>query len=388
MLISTLVCALANPTSLGSTDVLFLGNSYTGVNNLPALVEGLAAAGGHSLVTDRNTPGGNTLGAPQSSGEPHMSNATSLAKIAANDWEFVVLQDQSVIPSIPWARNNYMIPGAQSLDDSIDASDPDTRVLMYQTWGRRFGGSFCIAGHCQDFADFGEMQDNLTLSYALCASVIGAEVAPVGEAWRRAFELDPGLVLHTGDESHPHLRGSYLAACVFYAKIFDESPVGLSFTSGLDAATASFLQEVAAETVFCSWGNYCDLSPTSTSAGARILAIGNTRVSANDMTLRVEDAVPLQYGQFFYGATASEVPFGDGLLCVSGEVFRLGAPAAVGAAGRATLQLDFDAPPMNSGPGGIAAGTTWHFQFWFRDPDGPGGSGFNLSNGLTAVFCP
>ena len=31
---------------------------------------------------------------------------------------------------------------------------------------------------------------------------------------------------------------------------------------------------------------------------------------------------------------------------------------------------------------------TWNFQFWFRDPNGPLGSGFNLSNGLKLTFCP
>ena len=52
-------------------------------------------------------------------------------------------------------------------------------------------------------------------------------VAPVGMAWKKALAADPKLVLHQPDKSHPNPTGSYLAACVFYATLFDKSPVGL-----------------------------------------------------------------------------------------------------------------------------------------------------------------
>ena len=41
-----------------------------------------------------------------------------------------------------------------------------------------------------------------------------------------------------------------------------------------------------------------------------------------------------------------------------------------------------------SGSGALLPGDTWHFQLWFRDPSGPGGTGSNLSDALTATFCP
>ena len=46
-------------------------------------------------------------------------------------------------------------------------------------------------------------------------------------AWKKALAADPNLVLHQPDKSHPNPKGSYLAACVFYATLFDKSPVGL-----------------------------------------------------------------------------------------------------------------------------------------------------------------
>ena len=35
-----------------------------------------------------------------------------------------------------------------------------------------------------------------------------------------------------------------------------------------------------------------------------------------------------------------------------------------------------------------SAGSTDAFQAWYRDQNGPGGSGSNLSDALTATFCP
>jgi hypothetical protein len=45
---------------------------------------------------------------------------------------------------------------------------------------------------------------------------------------------------------------------------------------------------------------------------------------------------------------------------------------------------------MNSGLGMITPGSTWFFQFWFRDPTSTGGgpTGVNLSTALEVTFCP
>lgn len=48
-----------------------------------------------------------------------------------------------------------------------------------------------------------------------------------------------------------------MAACVFYATIFQESPKGLTYHSGLSDAEASKLQQIAAVTVLsdpANWG--------------------------------------------------------------------------------------------------------------------------------------
>ncbi|MCP3916579.1 MAG: hypothetical protein GY711_13565 [bacterium] len=41
-----------------------------------------------------------------------------------------------------------------------------------------------------------------------------------------------------------------------------------------------------------------------------------------------------------------------------------------------------------AGPGRIVPSTTHYFQFWYRDPGGPGANDFNFSDGVMAAFCP
>jgi hypothetical protein len=114
-------------------NVLFLGNSYTGVNNLPLLTYNLALSLGDTINYDSNTPGGYTY-------QGHSTNATSLAKIAQGNWDFVVLQEQSQMPSFPPSQvATEVYPYAQILVDSIKLANACAEPLFYMTWGRKNG---------------------------------------------------------------------------------------------------------------------------------------------------------------------------------------------------------------------------------------------------------
>jgi len=227
---------------------LFIGNSYTYVNELPALTAALAYSAGDSLFFDSSAPGGYTLGWQPIA---HCTNTLTLQKIRETNWDFVVLQEQSQIPAIPALRDSCMYPASEILHDSVGSANSCGRVLFYLTWGRRFGGIQCFtSNYCStDFSGFDQMQDSLTTAYKRIADSLDDWIAPVGEAWRFALQ-NSAMVLHAGDNSHPNLNGSYLAACVFYSCIFGKSPVGLPFTAGLVPDSALFLQHVADTVVF------------------------------------------------------------------------------------------------------------------------------------------
>jgi hypothetical protein len=93
------------------------------------------------------------------------------------------------------------------------------------------------------------MQDSLKSSYSKISNILSALLVPCGEAWRTAKLIRPDVNLWDSDESHPTLDGSYLNACVFFAKIFNQSPVGILYYGGLPDSSALFYQQCARQTV-------------------------------------------------------------------------------------------------------------------------------------------
>jgi len=204
--------------------VLFIGNSYTYVNNLPQMIADLARAGHQRpLKFDMETPGGYTL-------EQHWTGGKAATKIAARHWDFVVLQEQSMRPL---DNPKLMFDYAARLDSEIKKQG--VRTLLYQTWARQ-----AVIGR----------QEELNKAYLDLGRVLNACVVPVGMAWEGALGDDPQLALYSADKSHPTMAGTYLAACVFYATIYDKSPEGLpGKIGGLGNDEAKRLQVIAWKTV-------------------------------------------------------------------------------------------------------------------------------------------
>lgn len=223
--------------------VLFIGNSYTSVNDLPAMVVGLAeAAGGRKIEVDRHLVGGATL-------EKHVKDKKAIDKIRAAKWDVVVLQEQSLRPIID---RQSMHEYARLLDAEI--KQRGAKTVFYATWARQhipdmqdgadpatspeyaramhgIGG----AANTTEFDAWCQQQKagltgGLNGAYLEIGNELGAAIAPVGIAWKMALAADPPFVLHGPDKSHPNPTGTYLAACVFYATLLDASPVGLPGT--------------------------------------------------------------------------------------------------------------------------------------------------------------
>jgi len=234
------LCSCSPTTSCGDTSdtsctrVLFIGNSYTFVNDLPNTFAKLAKSGGHKVEVGMSAQGGWRL-------TDHLQSPETLHTLNSKKWDYVVLQEQSQIPSVEQVRMQVMYPAARELVQKI--RELGATPILFITWAHRDGLPE------NGMNNYESMQMQIDNGYIQIAQELNVLLAPVGYAWQTAVQGHPELNLWQDDGSHPSQQGTYLAACVFYAVIFHESPEGLTYRAGLSKETAQTLQSIASRTV-------------------------------------------------------------------------------------------------------------------------------------------
>jgi hypothetical protein len=219
----------ANPHSLS---VLFVGNSLTYVNDLPHLTQEFAASSRlhASLVVWSAVGEGAHLADHWRKGE-----ATRLLRSHRPD--VLVLQAQGTEPLS--ARDDFLHYCELM---KAEADKVGARTILFETWARPPGDVFYAQSESGGSPP--AMQVRLRDTYEWTAHRLGAEVAPVGQAFEIAMTRLPDVPLLDGTQ-HPTLAGSYLAAAVLFQSLFHSSPRDTQFTGGLAESSATALQGVA-----------------------------------------------------------------------------------------------------------------------------------------------
>ena len=88
------------------------------------------------------------------------------------------------------------------------------------------------------------------IGYVPISDELDVPLAPAGWAFRRSIEEDQLPFDLWQDGHHLHARGKYLVACVMYAVMTGNSPLGLSVSRKVSPSEARYLQLLATETVF------------------------------------------------------------------------------------------------------------------------------------------
>ncbi|MFT5734115.1 MAG: hypothetical protein ACJAZN_002460 [Planctomycetota bacterium] len=130
--------------------------------------------------------------------------------------------------------------------------------------------------------------------------------------------------------------------------------------------------------VFCDPGAANEVSAT----GGKMGFAGTFSFQRNDTTLSCAD-VPNNFGLFIQSdivMAPAMAPVG-GNLCLGGTLIRLN-QIVVGVGNQVSLTLDVEDMGLNEF--GTVAGSTVHYQYFFRDTVTSGGG--NFSNGLTATW--
>lgn len=247
LIIITTIIGSINASAQTIKKALFLGNSYTGVNNLPKLVSDVAISAGDTLVYDSNTPGGYYIA-------QHLANNISMAKVAAGNWDNVILQDQSLSMAYPPTFMNFFQYSAE-MDSIIKDKSKCAQTMFYATWGRKPGDQYvCTPPECDTYTlivrTYYEMDSAIGTHYKVFADTLKASVSPVGAVWRYIRRSYPGIELYQSDDSHPSLAGSYAAACCFYTAIFRKDPTLITHNAGIATTDAANIRAAVKEVVY------------------------------------------------------------------------------------------------------------------------------------------
>ena len=145
-------------------------------------------------------------------------------------FDAVIMMDCSQCPIHPQLKSAFH---AFAKKDSEIVLRNGARPVLFMSWA---------------YKDKPEMTEQLAEQYTLAGNANDALVIPAGLAFARAIARKPEIELYQKDKRHPTLLGTYLAACTTWAAMTGRTPVGNSYTAGIEPEMARFLQGVAWDT--------------------------------------------------------------------------------------------------------------------------------------------
>jgi hypothetical protein len=191
-----LACLSATPTAPLPTDgitVLFVGNSLTYVNDLPATVAAIGASAGDTIHVVASV-------APDLALIDHLTGGSdAVAQMRRGGWKFVGLQQG---PTMAGMCRDSLVLWAGMYAAQLRGSGATLALLM--PWPG--------ATHL-------DLYDEVRVSFEAAALDVNGMFVPAGEAWRTIQRSTPELSLYGADGFHPSPAGTFLAALVVYERV-------------------------------------------------------------------------------------------------------------------------------------------------------------------------
>ena len=202
--------------------MLFLGNSLTATNDLPAAVARIASRAGRRLEYRTIAPGGYAL-------EDHWNLDESRAAVAGGRWDVVVMQQgPSALPESQANLREWAVRW------SAEARARGARPALLTVWPESYRRSALT---------------EVIASYRRAATSAKAELLPGGDAWRRAWHCETRHPAVRADGFHPSALGTYTAALVVYGRLFKAPLMGGKPPAGVRPRTARLVQWAAASSL-------------------------------------------------------------------------------------------------------------------------------------------
>ncbi len=266
------------PGAGAAETVLFIGNSFTyganspvwkyrgdsvtdlnggGVGGVPALFKLFAKEAGLDYTVSLETVGGKGL-------DFHLQEKLPLVDKA---WDHVVMHGLSTLDAAKPGDPALLVDTVGQMAKVLHARNPKVDILITSTWSRA-DQTYPDAGHWHG-QPIEAMGRDIRKAYdaAAAGSPYVRGVAPVGDAWNRAFAVgfaDPNpydgisagkVNLWAWDSYHASAYGYYLEALVVFERLTGKDPLSLGAREtaaqelGISPPQATALQQIAHDEV-------------------------------------------------------------------------------------------------------------------------------------------
>ncbi len=219
-----------------SINILFIGNSFTVLNDEPLLFSSLARIAKIPVHVESFTHLGVGV-------DFFIAKDSCWLAIKSRKWDYIVFQDlQSYYYDSLAKFPPHILADNLKFQDSIKSLIPCVKIIYVAGWEMqggipaRFHGDNTIL-----------MINRILSNYAYLNNQpnVHNTISPVGVAWKQSEKLRPDLVLVSSDDRHPSPSGSYLYACEMFCTIFRQNPTNLAYSFSISAEAAWFLRNIA-----------------------------------------------------------------------------------------------------------------------------------------------
>jgi len=230
--------AANNDTNLSNKNILFVGNSYLYYNNsLHNHVKRMAIERFPSYE-EKFIYKSSTIGGARS-WHHNFKHLLESKNLGVNEsFDLLILQGGS---AEPLSKNSRVIFKNTVKEVNEIAKGYGTKLALYMTH----------AYVAPDKRYEANMINKISSLYINAAKENNVKVIPVGIGFENAYKENPNIQLHNLDGTHPSLLGTYLAACIVYGVLYDDSPVGIDYNyfGKVSDQDRIFIQKIAYETI-------------------------------------------------------------------------------------------------------------------------------------------
>ncbi len=179
-----------------SQEILFVGNSLTYTNDLPNILEQIAAQYGKKVETE-------SLSYPNYAIIDHLNEGKLQIILEEKSFDYLVVQQG---PSSQEEGRKMLIEDGEKLKTLCDKHK--IQLVYFMVWTSK---------------SWYQTMDQVIENHTMAAKQNKALLFPVGKVWKAFLEKSPTTNLYDSDGFHPSKAGSFLAALTMFHNLYPDS---------------------------------------------------------------------------------------------------------------------------------------------------------------------